>query len=141
MNYQIREMTIKDYKEVIDLWSDCEGIILDETDGYESIKKYLARNSNLCHVVLHEGIIIGAVKCGQDGRRGYLHHLGVKKQFRNKGIGRALIKSCLLKLTKQGIKKCNIFVLKSNEYGQAFWKNNDWNKLEENYYIFQKKIK
>lgn len=140
MNYQIREMTVKDYKEVIDLWSDCEGITLDDTDSYESIRKYLDRNPKLCHVAFHEGLIIGAVKCGQDGRRGYLHHLGVKKQFRNRGIGRTLVKSCLLNLAKQGIEKCNTFALKSNELGQTFWKNNGWNKFEEYYYTFQKNI-
>ena len=140
MDYQIHEMSIKDYKEIINLWKDCEGITLDETDDYESLKKYLKRNPKLCYIAVHERIIIGAVKCGQDGRRGYLHHLGVKKLFRNRGIGKALIKSCLLNLTKQGIEQCNTFVLKSNEHGQTFWKNSGWNKFEEYYYTLYKKI-
>ena len=132
-------MTLKDYNEVIDLWSNCEGITLDETDDYESLKKYLKRNPHLCQVALHDGAIIGAVKCGQDGRRGYLHHLGVKKSFRNRGIGRALVKSCLKNLAKQGIEQCNTFALKSNEDGQSFWKNSGWDKFEEYYYTFYKK--
>ena len=140
MNYRFREMKIKDYNEFINLWKNCEGINLDETDDYESIKIYLKRNPQLCHVNLYKGIIIGAIKCGQDGRRGYLHHLAVKKDFRNRGIGKTLVKLCLLNLVKQSIKKCNIFVLKNNENGQIFLKNNNWNKLEEYYYTLQKKI-
>lgn len=132
-------MSIKDYNEVIDLWKDCEGVILDESDDYEPLQRYFRRNPKLCHVAIYEGVIIGAVKCSQDGRRGYLHHLGVKKNFRNRGIGRALVKLCIVNLKKQGIEKFNTYVLKSNEHGQAFWKNNGWNKLDDNYYTLQKK--
>ena len=42
MAYQIHEMSIKDYKEIINLLNDCEGVSLDETDDYESLMLYIS---------------------------------------------------------------------------------------------------
>jgi N-acetylglutamate synthase len=71
--------------------------------------------------------IIGAVLCGHDGRRGYLHHLAVAAACRRKGIGRALVEACLTGLGSVGIPKCNIFLLADNELGKTFWTHNGWN--------------
>ena len=72
--------------------------------------------------------IMGAVLCGHDGRRGYLHHLAVAAAWRRKGIGRDLVEACLTGLGSAGIPKCNIFLLADNELGKAFWTHNGWNE-------------
>jgi N-acetylglutamate synthase len=75
--------------------------------------------------------IVGAVLCGDDGRRGYLHHLAVAAACRRQGIGRALVEACLKRLGSAGIPKCNIFLLADNELGEAFWKHNGWNERSD----------
>jgi ribosomal protein S18 acetylase RimI-like enzyme len=78
-------------------------------------------------VARHKVRIVGAVLCGHDGRRGYLHHLAVAPAHRHNGIGRALVEACLAKLGHIGIQKCNIFLFSDNEPGEAFWKHIGWN--------------
>lgn len=128
-SFDVRPMTIDDYDEVSSLWRNTEGVGLDErTDTREGIGSYLARNPELSYVARQERRIVGAVLCGHDGRRGYLHHLAVVSEWRQKGIGRALVEACLVQLSSIGIPKCNIFLFADNEQGKAFWKHNGWNE-------------
>jgi len=127
--FEIREMTAQDYEEVARLWRNTEGIGLDDgTDTREGIAAYLARNPGLSYVARHEGRVVGAVLCGHDGRRGYLHHLAVAQAHRQNGIGRALVEACLVKLGSIGIQKRNIFLFSDNEPGEEFWKHIGWNE-------------
>lgn len=124
---QIDEMTAADYDDVTELWRNTEGIGLDaDTDTRERIAAYLARNPGLSYVARSGGQVVGAVLCGHDGRRGYLHHLAVAAMDRHQGIGRALVAACLAKLGQLGIRKCNIFLFSDNEAGKGFWKAVGW---------------
>jgi N-acetylglutamate synthase len=125
-------MIAADYDEVMAFWQSIEGLGLDEdTDSREGIVGYLERNPGLSFVVRREGRIIGAVLCGHDGRRGYLHHLAVAPDCRRQGIGRALVDACLAALGSLGIQKCNIFLLADNQLGKAFWRHNGWNERDD----------
>ena len=137
MQYSIREMRIGDYDEVYRLWEQTEGLNLEEGDSREGIGIYLRRNQGLCFVAYVEGQIVGAVLCGHEGRRGILRHLAVKREYRSKGIARALINQCLSALARDGIKKCNTFVLDENVEGLFFWEHIKWYVLEDNYRIIQ----
>ena len=124
---EITELTIKNYEEVISLWESSEGVGLDsDTDTKERIWIYLHRNPGLSFAAFEKGKLIGAVLCGQDGRRGYLHHLSVAEAYRNKGIGTMLVDKVTSKLRIIGIRKCNIFVFADNLAGQEFWKKSGW---------------
>ena len=132
MDVTISAMKTEDYDEVFALWQATDGIGLhDDVDSSEGIASYLARNPGSSHVARHEDRIIGAVLCGHDGRRGYLHHLAVAVPWRNKGIGRALVEACLRKLASLHIPKCNIFLFADNELGEAFWKHTGWQERSD----------
>jgi ribosomal protein S18 acetylase RimI-like enzyme len=137
MNYSIREMTIGDYDEVYRLWEQTEGLNLEEGDSREAIDIYLRRNQGLCFIAYADGHIVGTVLCGHEGRRGILRHLAVNREHRGKGIARALINQCLSALAKDGIKKCNTFVLDENVEGRLFWERMGWYVLEDNYRTMQ----
>lgn len=122
----IRALVIEDYDAVIELWRNTEGIGLSEADSRENISRFLTRNPCLSSVAEKAGEILGAVLCGHDSRRGYLHHLAVRKDQRLQGIGKRLIKISLENLKAEGIDKCHIFVFRDNEEGVAFWAENDW---------------
>lgn len=126
MNYTVREMTMDDYEEAVSLWEKTDGIGLNVSDSREAVAAYLDRNPGLSFVVHVDDILVGAVLCGHDGRRGYLHHLAVSERFRNKGIGHALIEACLSGLTELGIWKCNIFIYADNDAGKTFWRQRGW---------------
>ena len=127
----VRSFRIKDYDAVIALWRRTEGVGLNESDTRRANTAYLRRNPKLSFVAEKDGRIIGAVLCGHDGRRGYLHHLAVSKRHRCRGIGRRLVNACLAKLRQAGIPKCNIFIFASNAEGMKFWTRTGWSLRTE----------
>lgn len=108
------------------LWQSTPGIGLSATDTVEQIRRFLARNPTTNYVALQKGLLVGALLCGHDGRRGYLHHLAVAKPFRNQGIASTLIDSALHALFLEGIHKCHGFVFRNNQQGMAYWQKSHW---------------
>jgi putative acetyltransferase len=124
---RIRELVIGDYEPVYALWSITEGVGLNESDSPGAIDAFLRRNPGLSRIAVDaEGRVLGALLCGHDGRRGYLHHLAVAREQRRRGIGKALVESSLSALQALGIPKCNLFLYADNEEGRRFWIRNRW---------------
>ena len=126
MNIQIQEMTIAFYPQVIALWSATEGVGLSAADGQQDIAGYLARNPGMSFTAWDGEQLVGAILCGQDGRRGYIHHLAVASSYRRRGIGKELVARCLGALQATGIDKCHLFVFADNPGAQDFWKSVGW---------------
>jgi ribosomal protein S18 acetylase RimI-like enzyme len=126
-------MTTGDYAAVIDLWNACEGVRANETP--EELARILDRNPGLC-LVARETVarsdsgnsqrLAAAILCCHDGRRGYLYHLGVHPDFRRRGLATALVDRCLAELSRLGIRRCTIFLIRGNAEGEAFWRNHGW---------------
>jgi ribosomal protein S18 acetylase RimI-like enzyme len=131
MSIVIREMVIEDYDEVLALWRTSKGVGLSDADSEEGVARFLDRNPGLSFVALDGEHLVGAILCGHDGRRGYIHHLVVSKPHRRKGLGRALVGRCLSTLRRDGIAKCHIFVFDDNNDTIAFWKNIGWTQRVE----------
>ena len=131
-DYRFQPMEKGDLPEVIQLWQRMEGIGLSESDSYSALSFYLQRNPGLSWVVRNrDRELFGAVLCGHDGRRGYLHHLAVAPDWRRKGIGRALVDRCLSSLRELKILKCNVFLFSHNPEGEAFWGGMGWKGRED----------
>lgn len=128
MSHRIETMSLQDYDQIIELWQNTEGVGLNESDSREQIAQFLARNRGMSFVIRNAGRIIGAVLCGHDGRRGYMHHLAVARSHRGQGLGRQLVNACLAQLERAGIQKCNIFLYANHAEGEAFWKHNGWSQ-------------
>jgi putative acetyltransferase len=129
--YRIETMRLSDFAAVSRLWGNSEGIGLNESDTKTNIGLFLKRNPRMSFVARKGRTIIGAVLCGHDGRRGYLHHLAVAKIHRGNGIGKKLVEASFSALARAGITRCNIYLINSNTAGEAFWKHNGWNKLDD----------
>jgi ribosomal protein S18 acetylase RimI-like enzyme len=128
-------MKLDRYQELIDFWKNTGGLWISDDDSCENLDIYLKRNPKLSFIALSKNSIIGTIKCGYDGRRGYLHHLAVKKEFRKEGIAKALIKKCLENLQKNGIPrdKVRVFVLDTNKAALEFWKHNGFEEQVYDY--------
>jgi ribosomal protein S18 acetylase RimI-like enzyme len=131
MTISYRTMTENDYDAVFALWQSTPGIGLSEADSREGIAKFLVANTGRCFVALDGEELVGAVMCGCDGRRGYLHHLAVRKDQRGQGIGRRLVEECMQALRAIGIAKAHIFVIQSNESGKVFWRRAGWQERDD----------
>ncbi len=126
MNLRVLPFTMALYDRVLELWQQCEGIGLGDSDSRENIALFLERNPGMSFVVESEKILLGAVMAGHDGRRGYIHHLAVLPDRRRKGVGRILVENCLKSLKNAGILKCHIFIFNQNENGLKFWESVGW---------------
>ena len=119
----IRVMTIDDYPAVYALWDSLPGVGLhpEGEDSYEGMAYYLRRNPETCFVAEEGGALIGAVLCGNDGRRGYINHLAVAREHQGRGLGRALVNACLAALRAENIQKAGLMIYGDNVVGKAFW--------------------
>lgn len=127
----IRLMTIDDYDEVFGLWINTKGIGLRSSDdSIEGITHFLERNPNTSYVSVVDNKIVGAILCGNDGRRGYIYHTVVEEKYRKQGIATELIDAAVKALKAEGITRVCLNVLETNEHGKQFWNKRGWNKVD-----------
>ena len=127
----IRKMTIDDYEGVFHLWVNTEGMGLRSLDdSKDGISMSLERNPHTNFVVLDDDKIIGAILCGNDGRRGYIYHTVVEDKYRKQGIATRLIETAVAALQNEGITRVCLNVMETNEQGKAFWQKRGWEKKD-----------
>jgi len=125
--YKIRAMDIKNYDEIINLWKNTDGVGLSGADDSKrSIKIFLDKNPDTCFVSEYKNEIIGTIMGGNDGRRGYIYHLMVKKEHRKNSLGKKLLEKTEKALKKKGIRKIFLVAFKKNKTGNIFWENNGY---------------
>ena len=135
---EIREMRISDYENVKELWLSIKGFAMRSLDdSREGVERFIERNPGLSTVAVDNGLVVGAILCGHDGRRATLYHVCVRESFRKRGIGRAMVIRCMEQLERAGINKVALIAFTSNDVGNAFWNRIGWTKREDlNYYDF-----
>lgn len=131
-------MTIQDYDGVRALWLTIKGFAIRSLDdSREGINSFLKRNPTTSVVAEEDGKIVGSILCGHDGRRGCLYHVCVAKEYRNQGIGKAMVIRAMEALEDEGISNVTLIAFTENDIGNAFWKHIGWRRREDcNYYDF-----
>ena len=134
----IRTMTMEDYDEVHALWMSIKGFgIRSIDDAREGVERFLSRNPSTSVVAVEDGRIVGSILCGHDGRRGCFYHVCVHRDYRQRGIGKAMAVAAMEALRREKINKVSLIAFKSNEVGNSFWKGVGWTFREDlNYYDF-----
>ena len=121
-----------DYKQVVDLWREMEkGVRFNRSDAPEELKKKLDRDPDLFLVAETNGTIVGTVMGGFDGRRGMLYHLAVAASYRRRGIAGKLMTEVERRLIVKGCLKCYLLVHADNDEARAFYKQSDWDQLDD----------
>ncbi len=127
----VRPMVIEDYDEVFEMWQTTSKRALSNADRKEQIERYLNRNEGMSQVAVIDGKIVGTVLAGHDGRRGFIHHMAVRPEFRRRHIGHALANRAIEKIVSEGIDKTHIFCYQNNETGQNFWRDFGFEKRDD----------
>jgi ribosomal protein S18 acetylase RimI-like enzyme len=121
----------EDYLPVINLWKNAgEGIHLSPSDQPTEIEKKIIRDPDLFLVADYEGILIGSVIGGYDGRRGMLYHLAVEKFYRKTGTASMLLKEIERRLKLKGCLKCYLLVTPDNIDAITFYHKRGWSTME-----------
>ena len=134
----VRSMTKEDYDSVYALWKRISGFKMRSIDdSREGVERFLLRNPGISVVCEEDGMIVGAILCGHDGRRGCMYHVCVDERYRRRGIGKAMVVHAMEALKKEKINKVSLIAFTRNDVGNAFWKTIGWTKREDlNYYDF-----
>lgn len=134
----IRTMTLEDYDQIYQLWLGIKGFgIRTLDDSKEGVEKFLKRNPATSVVAEENGVIVGSILCGHDGRQGCMYHVCVAEKHRKNGVGNQMVQEALERLKKEGINRVNLIAIKSNAVGNEFWNEAGWNlRSELNYYDF-----
>ena len=115
-------MDHQDYAPILALWKLTPEANLTQADDEDEIAFYLARNLNQSFVCRVGAEIVGTILCGNDGRRAFIYHLAVHKDYRKQGIGRHLVGLAIRAQKAIGIERVVLFVKEENKNGIAFWK-------------------
>lgn len=115
----------------LELWHAEEHIGLSSADEPAALARFLRRNPGTSFAALDGDRLAGAVLCGHDGRRGYVHHLAVAAAHRRSGLGSDLLGACLDALRGLGIEKCHAFVVRDNPMAELFWERSGWTRRDE----------
>lgn len=118
---QLRALTESDYPKLLKLWQSSEWIDVRHTDSPEALTHFLRRNPG-CSFAAYAGTrLVGAVLAGHDGWRGYLYHMAVKPDYRERGIGANLVNNAVAAIKRDGIPKVHCLVKRNNLIAQQFW--------------------
>ena len=125
-----RDMEISDYEPVRGLWVASGFAIRPITDTHEGIQRFLARNPGLSIVAVNEGQIIGCALGSHDGRRGFLQHVAVSREFKGQGVAKAMIDICLGRFRTLQLGWIHLDVEQNNGSAMTFWLNRGWTPRE-----------
>lgn len=129
---QIREFCFPaDYEPVFALWKSIErGVHTGRSDTPAEIEKKLSRDPDLFLVAEADGVIVGSVIGGYDGRRGLVYHLAVASAFRGRGIGSRLMDELESRLRAKGCLKCYLLVTSDNPEAEMYYQQRGWQHMD-----------
>jgi ribosomal protein S18 acetylase RimI-like enzyme len=120
----------QDYQQAVQLWQKMDkGVRFNRSDVPEEIEKKLDRDPDLFLVAEEDGIIVGTVIGGFDGRRGMIYHLAVAGSHRRRGIARQLMTEVEKRLIAKGCIKCYLLVHADNDEARTFYEKNNWEQM------------
>ncbi|MFO7810708.1 MAG: GNAT family N-acetyltransferase [Candidatus Delongbacteria bacterium] len=99
----ILEYTKKDFDGLIRLWTDIHLGGASRGDTHDIIKNSIKNGGQLLVVKDPEGKIIGSSWLTTDKRRNYLHHFGIREEYRRTGLSTKLLEKALDFSNKSGL--------------------------------------
>jgi len=127
----LRTFLSSDISAALALWRNLPGIGLTAADSPPALTLFLQRNPGLSRVAVVDGVVVGTVLCGHDGRRAFLYHLAVAPAHRHRGIGQALVRACTAHLQRLGLERTTIHLFAANDEGKAFWRDAGWRERSD----------
>lgn len=102
--FSIIELKPEDYNSLQKLWMSVPGFKLSEVDdSEENITKFIEMNKGLNFAVIKNSIIVGSILVGFDGRVATIYNFCVAPEYRNEGMGHALLNKALNSLKEKNV--------------------------------------
>lgn len=121
----------RDYAAAIALWdASGPGVHVSRSDAPAALRQKLARDPDLFLVAELNGLLVGTVLGGFDGRRGMVYHLAVAAVQRRHGLGSALMAELETRLRARGCVKCYLLVDAGTESLLDFYQRLGWGVMD-----------
>ncbi|MCD4737248.1 MAG: GNAT family N-acetyltransferase [Bacteroidales bacterium] len=137
--YHIRDYRDEDFIEIERFWEENGVGGAFRGDDRKTILETI-RNGGKLIIIEHKnpGLVIGTSWLTNDGRRIYLHHFAVRKEFRRKGLSKILLEKSL-EFTREKGKQIKIEVHKDNHIAIDLYKKAGFRYLGDyDVYIMRK---
>lgn len=123
----IRNYNPADYGQVKKLL-DNGGLYYEPMDSEERLKEKIFKDPNSILVALRSEKIVGTLRLMEDGSMPFIFRLAVGLEYRNQGIGRALMQEAERELFKRDYKEINILVEEDNTELQEYYGRQGYEK-------------
>ncbi len=132
-NVCIREFRLGEhYEAALSLWGSVgTGVHVGPSDAPAEIEKKLQRDPDLFLVAEEDGVLIGTVIGGFDGRRGFIYHLAVLPEHQGRGIGMTLMDEVEGRLRAKGCIRCYLLVMPDNVEAIQYYEKRGWKLLND----------
>ncbi|MEM7699271.1 MAG: GNAT family acetyltransferase [Verrucomicrobiota bacterium] len=122
MNVVIEPFSNERHREaVVELWASVFAYESPHNQPELVIDKKLAMDDRLFFVAISDDLVVGSIMAGYDGHRGWLYSVAVMPEFRDRGIGTALVKEAEQALARLGCLKINQQIVEGNEGVAKFY--------------------
>lgn len=120
---KIRRLTIRDYEEIIKLWSRAKLPYKPKgRDSKEAIAVQMKTNPDFFLGAYEGNTLVGVVIISCDLRKGWINRLAVDPRYQRKGIAKALVDEAEKVLRKKGIAIFCALVEDNNTASKEFFK-------------------
>ena len=119
----IRPIVESDLDEMLALWRDAP-LRISPTDTPTGLRRHIALSGRFALALCAaDGAIIGTVLGSDDGRRGWINHLAVRRDHQHNGYGARLVQALVARLTAAGCEKLNLLVVNNNAHVVPFYES------------------
>jgi len=132
----IRELVPSDYEDVSELWRE-HGNYCEELDGRAVISRMLERNPRLLLVAEMGEEVVGVVLGSYNGRIGLISRLMVHPNYRQMGVGSALLAELENRLHQLGCRIIGLLVLEENRTAITVYEKRGYILLPQVRYMYK----
>lgn len=102
---EIRELRPEDYEKIVEVWRDA-GLPFKPAgrDSFDELKRQMERFRELFIGAFFGDELVGVCLATEDGRKGWINRIAVKKRYQRRGIARLLIGEAEKRLRARGLR-------------------------------------
>jgi ribosomal protein S18 acetylase RimI-like enzyme len=137
---KIRNFTIKDYDQLIELWKKANLPFKPEgRDSKEKLLKELDHGFSIFFVAEYQGELLGSVFGTHDGRKGWINRLVVSPEIQQQGLAKRLVDELETKVYSLGIEIIACLVEDWNKSSMQVFEKLGYQKHTDIFYFTKRK--
>ncbi|MEM4160775.1 MAG: GNAT family N-acetyltransferase [Thermoplasmata archaeon] len=133
---EIAELKPEHYSQIVEVWKDA-GLPFKPLgrDRFEEMKRQMERNPDLFVGAFVDGELVGVGIGSEDGRKGWINRIAVKKKWQRHGIATRLIHEIEQRLRSRGLRIICVLIEAGNESSLSLFQKEGYVLHRDIYYL------